>query len=203
MAKRAFDVLVSMMAIVILSPLFLTICLGILADSGPPILFRQQRVGRHGRVFRIHKFRTMVVDASALGPPLTRDRDQRVTRFGAILRRYKLDELPQFIDVLFGQMSIVGPRPELPRFVAMYPDAARSIILSVRPGITDLAAIEFRDESALLGGTADPAQVYVEQILPLKVSRYVDYVKRRTLLLDVRIMLSTMFSIWGWHGRGD
>ena len=153
--KRAFDVVVAALGLLLLAPLLLAIGLWIKLDSRGPVFFRQTRIGRFGVPFRIHKFRTMVAEAPALGPPITAGRhDPRITRAGRVLRAAKLDELPQLLDVLAGTMSLVGPRPEVPRYVALYPQALRERVLSVRPGITDPASIAYRDEAALLAAAA-------------------------------------------------
>jgi lipopolysaccharide/colanic/teichoic acid biosynthesis glycosyltransferase len=196
MAKRWFDIVLATLGLLLLSPLLLAIALWIKLDSAGPVLFRQERVGRFGVPFRIRKFRTMQVDAPALGPLLTVGADPRITRAGRFLRAAKLDELPQLIDVLAGTMSLVGPRPEVPRYVAMYPPALRDKVLSVRPGITDPASIEYRDESALLARAADPERVYVEQVLPAKLqfaARYVDHMSLRT---DVHVIVETLRALW-------
>lgn len=195
MIKRIFDFCVSGAGLLVLSTVLLLIAILIRLDSRGPVFFRQERVGQFGRVFRIHKFRTMVVDAEARGMQITVGADPRVTRVGAVLRRYKLDELPQLIDVLFGQMSLVGPRPEVPRYVACYPQDVKELVLSVRPGITDRASIEFRNENEILGRAVDPHRAYVEEVLPIKLGYYVDYVKSRSLMGDVRIILSTLWAI--------
>jgi len=161
-------------------------------DSPGPVFFRQQRVGRHGRLFRIHKLRTMHADAPAQGPAITAHADARVTRAGHWLRRYRIDELPQLIDVLTGHMSLVGPRPEVPRFVALYPPELRDKVLAVRPGITDPASLEFVDESELLAGSSDPEHVYVETILPRKLRRQVQYVERATWWSDLIVIARTL-----------
>lgn len=179
----------------VLLPVLLLIAILIRLDSRGPVFFRQERVGQFGRVFRIHKFRTMVVDAEARGMQITVGADPRVTRVGAALRRYKVDELPQLIDVLFGQMSLVGPRPEVPRYVACYPQDVKELVLSVRPGITDRASIEFKDENEILGRADDPHRAYVEKVLPIKLRYYVDYVNNRSLLGDVGIIFSTLRAI--------
>jgi lipopolysaccharide/colanic/teichoic acid biosynthesis glycosyltransferase len=145
MLKRIFDLLASGIAVVLIAPILLVIGLAIKLDSRGPAFFRQERVGRFGRTFRIHKFRSMTVDAPARGPQLTVGEDARVTRVGGFLRRHKLDELPQLIDVFVGDMSIVGPRPEVPRYVALYSPEERNLILSGPPRITDRASIEFKD----------------------------------------------------------
>jgi lipopolysaccharide/colanic/teichoic acid biosynthesis glycosyltransferase len=193
--KRFFDVFASGAGLLVLSPVLLLIAIVIRLDSRGPVFFRQERVGQFGRVFRIHKFRTMVVDAEARGIQITVGADSRVTRVGAVLRRYKLDELPQLIDVLFGQMSLVGPRPEVPRYVACYPQDVKELVLSVRPGITDRASIEFKDENDILGRAGDPHRAYVEEVLPIKLNYYIDYVKNRSLLGDIVIIFSTLWAI--------
>lgn len=190
--KRAFDLCFSAVAIVLLFPLLLVIALWIRLDSPGPAIFRQERVGRRGTIFRIHKFRTMRSAASPTGVQLTVGDDQRITRAGRFLRRYKLDELPQLLDVVKGEMSLVGPRPELPEYVARYPEDARDVILSVRPGITDLASVEFKDENRILGSVADPERYYIEEILPRKVRYYLEYVERRSLWSDLVIVLKTI-----------
>lgn len=184
------DLLLTVPALVLLSPLLVLIAGWVRADSPGPALFRQQRVGRGGRLFRIHKFRTMRVH-DGTGPQVTVAGDARVTRAGRWLRRTKLDELPQLIDVLKGDMSLVGPRPEVPRYMALYPAEARARILSVRPGITDRAAIEFRDEERILAGAADPAAAYVAHIMPIKQRYYLAYVARHSVAGDVRILWDT------------
>jgi lipopolysaccharide/colanic/teichoic acid biosynthesis glycosyltransferase len=188
MAKRAFDVLFSAAVLLLLSPLLLAVAAWIKLDSRGPVFFRQVRVGRHGREFRILKFRTMHVDAPAKGPQITVGRDPRITRSGHVLRKYKIDEFPQFINVLIGDMSVVGPRPEVPRYVAMYPAATRELVLSVRPGITDLASIEYRDENELLGRSADPERTYVEQVMPAKLAFCERYVRERSFAGDLGII---------------
>jgi lipopolysaccharide/colanic/teichoic acid biosynthesis glycosyltransferase len=196
-AKRTMDVLLSALGLIALAPLFALIALRIKLDTPGPVFFRQQRVGRGGRLFRIHKFRTMRArpdDDDA--PQITTADDPRITRAGRWLRRAKLDELPQLIDVLKGDMSLVGPRPEVPRYMALYPPEARAQILSLRPGITDRAAIEFRDEARLLAASADPERAYVEQIMPVKQRHYLDYARHHSLGGDARILLDTLRAVW-------
>jgi lipopolysaccharide/colanic/teichoic acid biosynthesis glycosyltransferase len=192
MVKRAFDVVVSLLGVLLLAPLWVAIAAAIKLDSRGPVFFRQERIGRFGVPFMIHKFRTMVVDAPALGPPLTVGDDPRITRCGAWLRRTRLDELPQLLDVLRGRMSLVGPRPEVPRYVAHYPAALREQVLSVRPGITDPSSLEFLDESRLLADEADPERAYIEQILPRKMRCAADYARRATLWSDVAVLARTV-----------
>ena len=200
MAKRLFDLIFAGAGLLLFSPLLLGIALWIKLDSAGPVFFRQQRVGRFGVPFRIHKFRTMRHDATAhapaLGSLLTVGADPRITRAGRSLRAAKLDELPQLLDVFAGTMSLVGPRPEVPRYVAMYPAALRDKVLSVRPGITDPASIEYRNESALLAAAADPERMYVEQVMPAKLRRAVRYVDERSLLGDVRVIAATVRALW-------
>lgn len=192
MAKRVFDVLMAGVGLVLLSPLLLVIAAAIKLDSRGPVLFRQERVGRYGAVFRIHKFRTMAHAPTSNGSLITVGRDPRITRVGALLRRAKLDELPQLIDVLGGRMSLVGPRPEVPKYVALYPPALRDKVLSVRPGITDPVSLRFIDENALLAGAADPEREYVEVVMPQKLAAAVAYAEQATLGSDLRVIGQTL-----------
>jgi len=196
MAKRAFDLLVAVAALLLLAPLLAAIALWIKVDSPGPVLFRQQRVGRHGRPFAIHKFRTMVADAPQRGPSITVGNDPRITRTGAFLRHSKLDELPQFIDVLAGHMSLVGPRPELPAYVAQYPAELRDKVLAVRPGITDPASLEFADESAVLARAVDPEREYVDVLLPRKLRAAAAYAEHANLATDLRVIGGTLRVLW-------
>jgi len=190
MAKRVFDIVVAAVALLLLAPLLVLVALAVRLDSPGPVFFRQERVGRHGVPFRIHKFRTMVHGAA--GPPLTVGADGRVTRSGRFLRRTRIDELPQLLDVLQGTMSLVGPRPEVPRYVALYPPALRERALAVRPGITDPASLEFIDEGERLARAADPEREYVDVILPEKLRRAADYADRATLWSDLGVLLRTL-----------
>lgn len=192
MAKRTFDLLLALAALVLAAPLMLLVAAAIRLDSPGPVFFRQQRVGQGGRLFRIHKFRTMVADAPERGPALTVGDDERITRVGRFLRRSKLDELPQLIDVLRGDMSLVGPRPEVPRYVAHYPPALRDRVLALRPGITDPVSLAFADESALLARAADPEREYVDVILPRKLDAAAAYAARATLATDLGVILRTL-----------
>ena len=197
MAKRLFDLLAAALGLALLLLPGLVVALLIKLDSAGPVFFRQVRVGRRGREFRIHKLRTMRVDAERLGGQLTVGADQRVTRIGAWLRRSKLDELPQLIDVLVGDMSLVGPRPEVPRYVALYPADLREVVLSVRPGITDPASLRLADESALLAAAADPEREYVEVILPAKLREAAAYARQATLASDLRVLWDTARLLMG------
>jgi lipopolysaccharide/colanic/teichoic acid biosynthesis glycosyltransferase len=192
MAKRVFDLLLALVALVLAAPLMLLVAAAIRLDSPGPVFFRQQRVGQGGRLFRIHKFRTMVADAPDRGPAITVGDDERITRVGRFLRRSKLDELPQLIDVLRGDMSVVGPRPEVPRYVAHYPPALRDRVLALRPGITDPVSLAFADESALLARAADPEREYVDVILPRKLDAAAAYAARATLATDLGVILRTL-----------
>ena len=196
MAKRLFDLLGAGIGLVLLAPVLAAVAIWIKLDSAGPVFFRQQRIGRHGAPFRIHKFRTMRVDAPTLGPEITVGADPRITRAGRTLRATKLDELPQLLDVLAGSMSLVGPRPEVPRYVALYPAALRDKVLSVRPGITDPASIAYRDESAVLACAADPERAYVEQVMPAKLAHAARYVEQRSLWGDLQLILATLRALW-------
>lgn len=189
MTKRMFDVAVSAVALVVLSPVLLICAVAVRLDSRGPALFRQERVGLGGTTFRIHKFRSLRVGPA--GALISPSGDPRVTRVGAFLRRTKLDELPQLFDVLVGHMSLVGPRPEVPRYAALWPQEYREAILSVRPGITDPASVAFRHESDELAGADDPEDYYVTVLLPEKARMYADYVRTRTFLRDLVILART------------
>lgn len=195
MAKRLFDWMASSVGLMLLAPLLLVLALWIKVDSSGPVFFRQERVGQFGRHFKIHKFRTMFVDTEACGMQITVGEDPRITAVGAFLRRYKLDELPQLIDVLRGDMSLVGPRPEVPQYVAYYPDELKELVLSVRPGITDMASIEFKNENEILGRAIDPHKAYVSEVLPIKLNYYADYVNNHSLLVDIKIIFLTLQAI--------
>lgn len=190
--KRVFDVAFSIGSLVVLTPFLLYVAAWIKLDSPGPVFFRQARVGRHGRDFRIFKFRTMASDAERRGPQLTVGADRRVTRAGAWLRKYKVDEIPQFFNVIVGDMSLVGPRPEVRRYVDLYDPATRDEVLSVRPGITDLASIEYRDENALLARSADPERTYVEEVMPAKLALCRRYIREQSFWGDLRIMGRSM-----------
>ena len=195
-AKRLFDLVFSLTGLVLLAPLFLLIAILVRLDSPGPVFFRQTRVGRGGVPFRIHKFRTMTTAAATGGVQLTVGTDPRITRTGRWLRKYKLDELPQLIDVVQGTMSLVGPRPEVPKYVECYSREQKDIVLSVRPGITDNASIEYRDENDILAKSADPEREYIEIILPIKLGYYQQYVSERSLTGDMAIILRTIGAIF-------
>jgi lipopolysaccharide/colanic/teichoic acid biosynthesis glycosyltransferase len=192
--KRTFDILGSAIALLLLAPTLLLLALWVRLDSPGPALYRQPRVGRHGRVFHIHKFRTMHQGAG--GPPLTVGDDPRITRAGRTLRRTRLDELPQLFDVLRGAMSLVGPRPEVPRYVDLCPPELRARVLSVRPGITDPAALAFIDEARQLAQAADPERAYVDVILPQKMQAAADYAAQATFWTDLQVLARTLGTLW-------
>jgi lipopolysaccharide/colanic/teichoic acid biosynthesis glycosyltransferase len=191
-AKRAFDLGASSVALLLLGPLLLVVALAVRCSSAGPALFRQERLGRGGRRFRIWKFRTMTVHAT--GRAITAAGDARVTPLGRLLRRTKVDELPQLVNVWLGEMSLVGPRPEVPRYLPCYGPEDR-LVLSVRPGITDPASIHFRDEEELLARFVDPERAYTEAILPYKLSLARDYVSRHSLGGDVALIFKTLMRL--------
>lgn len=192
--KRAFDAAASAAALAALSPLLLAIAAAVKLQDGGPVLFRQVRAGKGGRPFEILKFRTMRPGGG--GPLVTSGADARVTPLGRVLRRAKLDELPQLVNVLRGEMSVVGPRPEVPRYVALF-QADYDHILSVRPGLTDWAAVKYRDEEEVLAGFSDPEKGYVTQVLPDKIALYRRYVDEAGFGADLRIILATAARIAG------
>ncbi len=191
--KRWFDILVSLILLILASPIMLVIaCL--LWWEGGGIFFRQERVGYQGRIFRIIKFRTMT--PSTGGREVTAATDTRITAIGRRLRKYKLDELPQLLNVLRGEMSLVGPRPEVPHYVAYYPEQMRDLLLSVPPGITDLASVTFYNEEKLLGAVqGDVEAYYIKEVLPLKLKLASEYVTRRCLLFDINLLLKTVMKL--------
>jgi lipopolysaccharide/colanic/teichoic acid biosynthesis glycosyltransferase len=195
MIKRAFDIVCAALGLVLLSPIMAVIAFWIKRDTQGPVFFRQERVGRFGRKFYIHKFRTMVSGDAARGLSITAAHDPRITPAGKFLRQRKLDELPQLIDVFKGDMSLVGPRPEVPEFVALYPSEVRDEVLSVRPGITDETSMRFRHESELLADADDARKFYIETIMPEKLASYVDYVRTRSFRRDFSILARTALTI--------
>lgn len=189
--KRTLDVGAAALGLVLLGPLFLVIALAIAIEDGGPVFFRQQRVGRGGELFRVWKFRTMRVDAERTGGQLTVGHDPRITRVGRWLRGGKLDELPQLVNVLRGEMSFVGPRPEVPRYVALYSPEQRAV-LDELPGITDPASLRYYDESVVLAKATDPEGLYVSQVMPEKIRLNLEYAARATPMTDLFIVLSTL-----------
>jgi lipopolysaccharide/colanic/teichoic acid biosynthesis glycosyltransferase len=193
--KRAFDLILATIGLIILSPLLLAIALWVTIDSPGPPLFRQERIGFHGRPFTVLKFRTMRTDQDSTTALLTIGNDRRVTRAGRLLRRSKLDELPQLINVVKGDMSLVGPRPEVARYVELYPEDVRRVVLSVRPGLTDYAALAYRDESSLMPDPKEAERTYVTTILPRKLELYQRYVADQSLVTDLRLILQTFVAL--------
>jgi lipopolysaccharide/colanic/teichoic acid biosynthesis glycosyltransferase len=192
--KRFFDFVCVFLGLVVLSPLLGLIALVVKVSDGGPVFYRGLRTGLNGRQFRIWKFRTMVVDAEKTGVTATADDDPRVTRIGRFLRKYKLDELPQLVNVLVGEMSLVGPRPEVPQYTALF-TAEEQAILGVRPGITDRATLWDIAEGAVLAGSDDPERVYLEKIRPEKTRLQLKYVRERTFGKDVKIILMTLWAL--------
>jgi len=192
--KRVFDIVTSLLGIVFLGPLIVGIAAMIKGKDPGPIFYRGERIGLFGKPFRIFKFRTMVVNAERIGGPSTSDDDSRITRVGKWLRRYKLDELPQLINVLIGDMSIVGPRPEVKRYMDMYTEEEKAI-LTVRPGITDWASIWNSDEGAVLAGAEDPEKAYMELIRPKKLKLQMKYVREQSLRVDLKIIFLTILAM--------
>ena len=189
--KRVFDIVAAAGGLIVLSPLFLLVSMLIKADSHGPIFFRQERVGRKFHPFLIYKFRTMARDAPARGGPITVRNDPRVTRVGRFLRKTKFDELPQLINVLKGEMSLVGPRPEVPQYVKLFRQDYEEIA-KVRPGITDLASIKYRDEAAILAEYRNPEEAYRQEILPEKISLAKEYIRRSSFLFDLVLIFKTL-----------
>jgi lipopolysaccharide/colanic/teichoic acid biosynthesis glycosyltransferase len=192
-AKRGFDLVVSGLTLLVTWPLIAAVAIAVRLDSRGPAFFRQERVGLRGETFRIHKFRSMKADHSGRLFSLTGD--GRVTRLGRFLRKSKLDEFPQILDVFLGYMSLVGPRPEVPKYVDMWPADRRQVILSVRPGITDPASIALRNEADELAAAEDPERHYIESLLPRKTAIYVDYVNSRSFVGDLAVLGRTLVTV--------
>ena len=189
--KRLFDILASGIGIIILSPVLLIIALRIKTGSDGPVFFKQVRVGKDGKEFEILKFRTMVVDAEKMGRQITVGADNRITKVGGFLRKYKLDELPQLFNVFKGDMSLVGPRPEVPRYVKLYTEEQRKV-LNVKPGITVLASIRYRDENELLGQAENPDEFYINTIMPDKLALNLEYINKSNVFYDIYIIIETI-----------
>jgi len=196
--KNFFDFGIAIMVLVILSPLFIICALIIKIYDGGPVFYSAQRVGKNGHLFRMLKFRTMVVNADKLGASSTTNHDVRITAPGKFMRKFKLDELPQFINVMKGEMSIVGPRPQVEWAVKLYSDEEKKI-LQLKPGITDFASIRFRNEGKILLGSADPDKLYMELIHPEKMKLSLQYLKERSFLTDLKIIFLTFSSIFKNH----
>jgi lipopolysaccharide/colanic/teichoic acid biosynthesis glycosyltransferase len=193
--KRVFDIVVSFLILAVLSPFFLLLALAIKLDSKGPVFYRQVRVGRFNKDFKIFKFRTMVQNADRIGPLLTMGEDPRVTRVGRFIRKCRLDEFSQLLNVLGGSMSLVGPRPEVRKYVDVYTPEYMATLL-VRPGITATSSIAFKDEDKLLNSGSNPEQIYVEQILPPKMALNLEYIKKISVLNDIKIMFQTVAAVF-------
>ena len=193
--KRTFDILFSSIGLLMLLPVFLVMAVWIKADSEGPVFYRQVRVGMHGKLFRIFKFRSMRLGSDKASQITIGERDSRITRSGIIIRKYKLDELPQLINVFTGDMSFVGPRPEVPKYVDLYTEAQRHV-LDVRPGITDMASIKYINENELLGKANNPEDYYIHTIIPDKLSINLEYVKNNSFMDDVTIIFKTLSKIF-------
>jgi lipopolysaccharide/colanic/teichoic acid biosynthesis glycosyltransferase len=192
--KRLFDIIASIAGLMLLSPLFAVIAVAVKAHDGGPVFYRATRIGKDGRPFRLYKFRTMVIGADKLGPGITAGGDTRVTKMGRWLRRTKLDELPQLINVLAGDMSLVGPRPEDPRYVALYTPEQRKV-LAVRPGITSAASLAYRREEQMLGG-ADWEATYRGQVMPAKIAIDLEYMANRSFWSDLVLIIQTATALF-------
>ena len=189
--KRIFDFLVSLVGIIILLPVFIIVSIAIKIDSKGNILFLQKRVGRYGKEFNIYKFRTMVTDAEKLGKQITVGNDNRITKVGAFLRKTKIDELPQLFNVLKGDMSLVGPRPEVPKYVSLYTEEQRKV-LDIRPGITDMASLRYRDENEILGKVDNPEEYYINIIMKDKLSLNLEYIQKSNVFFDIFLIVKTI-----------
>ena len=196
MLKRFFDIIVSFFGLIIVSPILGVIAILIKISSPGPVFYRGTRTGRAGKSFKIFKFRTMVKNAEVLGGPSTASDDPRLTKIGKFLKKYQLDELPQLINVLKGEMSLVGPRPEVKMYVDMMTDEERKTILSIKPGMTDLASLWDFHEGEILKGSPDPEKTYQEKIRPTKIKLQLEYVKNRSFLLDLKIILKTVLKVF-------
>ena len=190
--KRLFDIVVSFIGLIIILIPLIIVAILIKVDSKGPVLFLQKRVGRYGKPFYIYKFRTMVTDAEKLGSQITVGKDSRITKIGAFLRAYKIDELPQLLNVLKGDMSFVGPRPEVPKYVALYSEQEKKV-LDIRPGITDLASIRYRDENDILGKVENPEEYYVNVIMKDKLNLNLEYIKKSNIIFDIKLIIKTIF----------
>jgi lipopolysaccharide/colanic/teichoic acid biosynthesis glycosyltransferase len=192
--KRLFDIVASFLGLALLLPFFAALAIWIKRETPGLVFYRGARAGRHGKAFRIFKFRTMVQNAEKLGPSSTPDDDSRVTRVGRFLRKYKLDELPQLLNVIKGEMSLVGPRPQVSWAVELYTQEEKAV-LSVRPGITDYASLRFRDEGKILRGSANPDKDYFEKIHPEKIRLSLEYIRKQSLWLDCQVLVETLVAV--------
>lgn len=191
-SKRIFDLIFSLFGLIVLSPLFIVVAIIIKLTSEGPIFFMQKRIGQYEKPFYIYKFRTMVVNAESLGKQITVGNDNRITTVGKFLRKYKLDELPQLINVFLGEMSFVGPRPEVQKYVDLYTEEQKEIF-NVKPGITDYASIEYSNENDILGEVEDPENYYINTIMPSKIKLNKKYIQNNSLFIDIKIIIKTIF----------
>lgn len=189
--KRIFDIIVSLIGIIIISPILIIVAISIKLDSKGNVLFLQKRIGKDGKPFNIYKFRTMVSNAEKLGAQITVGKDSRITRVGAFLRKYKIDELPQLFNVLKGDMSLVGPRPEVPKYVELYTEEEKKV-LEVRPGITDLASIRYSDENDILGKVENPEEYYINVIMKDKLKLNLEYIEKSNIFFDIYLIIKTI-----------
>lgn len=193
--KRLLDIVVSAVLLLLLSPFFLLLAIAVKIDSPGPVFYRQVRVGRYNRDFKIYKFRTMVKDADKMGPPLTAGKDPRITRVGSLIRKLRLDEFSQLLNVLGGSMSLVGPRPEVRRYVDAYTPEFMATLL-IRPGITAPSSIAFKDEDRLLNAGDDPEKIYLEKILPPKMAMNLEYMRHISVMRDIHIIFQTIAAVF-------
>jgi len=196
MIKKLFDIIFSFLGLILIAPILVIIALLIKLASPGSVFYRGVRIGTYGKPFRIFKFRSMVENAEGLGGPSTAGDDPRLTKIGKFLKKYQLDELPQLINVLKGEMSLVGPRPEVKMYVDMMSEEERKTILSIKPGMTDLASLWNFHESEVLKGSSDPEKTYQEKIRPTKIKLQMEYVKNRSFLLDLKIIIKTILKIF-------
>ncbi len=192
--KRIFDLLSALIVIIVFSPLLILLSVWIAFDSKGGVFYKQERVGKNGKLFNLLKFRSMRPNADRAGQ-LTVGDDNRVTKVGRFIRKYKLDELPQLFNIVKGEMSIVGPRPEVPKYVDMYSEEQKKVLLAL-PGLTDFASIEYLDEQKILGAADNPEKIYIEEVMPAKLELNLKYIKERNFWLDIGLIFKTIFSIF-------
>jgi lipopolysaccharide/colanic/teichoic acid biosynthesis glycosyltransferase len=195
MIKRIFDIIVSFLALIALSPIFIILAIAIAIDSKGGIFYKQKRIGKNGRQFELIKFRSMYTDADKKGLLTVGGHDSRITKVGYFIRKYKLDELPQLINVLKGDMSIVGPRPEVKKYTDLYSNEQKKV-LNVRPGITDPASLKFKNENDLLEKSTNPEKFYIEKIMPEKIKISINYIDKRNFFSDLKVIFNTLFSVF-------
>lgn len=196
MIKRLFDIFFSIIGLILALPIILIFSALIKIDSRGPVFYAAKRAGKNGKIFLMYKFRSMVTDADKIGGPSTSADDPRLTKIGRIIRKYKIDELPQFLNILKGDMSFVGPRPEVPFEVDTYNQEEKDIILSVKPGLTDLASLADLHEEEVLRGSVNPHQTYREKIQPQKIKLQIEYIKNRSFWLDIKILVKTFINVF-------